>query len=259
MSPAQAPLRVFLVDDEPLAIRRLARLLDQTGRVEIVGSATDPEAAIEQVLKHSVDVLFLDIEMPGLNGFEMLARLDWQPIVIFTTAYDRYALRAFEVNSVDYLLKPIEAEHLDRALKKIERLGGAGSRPALGLIFEQLAASLRQNTAEYPDRVASRLGDRVQLIEITRITHFYSKDKLTYAATAEKDYVVDWSISELEQRLDPKRFVRIHRSTLVNLDYTDELHSWFAGGVVVRLKDERRTELAVARDRVRALKQRLGI
>src|SRR5215211_3345748 len=119
MSAINQPLRVFLVDDEPLALRRLARLLDQTGRVEILGSATDPEAAIEQVSKLSVDVLFLDIEMPGLNGFELLARLARQPIVIFTTAYDRYALRAFEVNSIDYLLKPIEAEHLERALNKI--------------------------------------------------------------------------------------------------------------------------------------------
>ena len=259
MSAINPPLRVFLVDDEPLALRRLARLLDQTGRVEILGSATDPEAAIEQVSKLSVDVLFLDIEMPGLNGFELLARLAVQPIVIFTTAYDRYALRAFEVNSIDYLLKPIEAEHLRRALDKIERLRGSESRPELGRIFEQLAASLRPKAAEYPDRIASRLADRVQLIETARITHFYAKDKLTYAATAEKDYVVDWSISEIEQRLDPKKFIRIHRSTLLNLDYADELHSWFAGGVVVRLKDEKRTELTVARDRVRALKERLGI
>jgi two-component system LytT family response regulator len=259
MSATTPTLRVFLVDDEPLALRRLARLLEATGRVEILGSAIDPESALDYLSEQSVDVLFLDIEMPGLNGFEMLARLARQPIVIFTTAYDHYALRAFEVNSIDYLLKPIESEQLDRALNKIERLRQDPPGQDFRLVFEQLAEQLRSDATNYPDRVASRLGERVQLIETARITHFYAKEKLTYAATEEKDYVIDWSIAELEQKLDPKKFVRIHRSTLVNLSYVHELHSWFAGGVIVRLKDEKRTELAVARDRVRALKERLGI
>src|SRR5919206_291491 len=113
-------LRVFLVDDEALALRRLARMLEATRRVRIVGSATDPEAALAALSKAPPDALFLDIEMPGINGFELLARLPVQPFVIFTTAYDHYALRAFAVNSVDYLLKPIEAEQLDRALTKLD-------------------------------------------------------------------------------------------------------------------------------------------
>lgn len=259
MSATDSLLRVFLVDDEPLALRRLARLLEATGRVEVRGSATDPFAALDYLSRESVDVLFLDIEMPGLNGFEMLARLDRQPIVVFTTAYDQYALRAFEVNSIDYLLKPIEPAQLDRALNKIERLGANSPRPDFRQVIEQLAASIGPKPAGYADRVASRVGERVQFIETSRISHFYAKDKLTFAATAEKDYVVDLSISELEQRLDPKKFMRIHRSTLVNLDFVHEMHSWFAGGVVLRLKDEKRTELSVARDRVRALKERLGV
>jgi two-component system LytT family response regulator len=255
----RARLRAFLVDDEPLALRRLARLLEATGRVEISGSETDPEAALDWLSKESVDVLFLDIEMPGLSGFEMLARLDNQPLVVFTTAFDQYALRAFEVNSIDYLLKPIEAEHLDRALTKIERLlGQREPQPELRRVLEDLAARLTRDRGRYPDRIASRTGERVIFIETARVTHFYAKDKLTYAATAERDYVVDSSITELEQRLDPTKFIRIHRSTLLNIDYVEELHSWFAGGVVVRLKGERRAELAVARDRVRALKERLG-
>jgi len=119
VSPA---LRAFLLDDEPPALRRLARLLEATGRVEIVGRATDPEAGLAQVAALSVDVLFLDIQMPGLSGFEVVERLPAGPMVVFTTAYDRHAVQAFEVNAVDYLLKPIERERLDRTLDRLERL-----------------------------------------------------------------------------------------------------------------------------------------
>src|SRR5205823_4978455 len=112
-------MRAFLVDDEELALKRLKRLLAATGRIEVAGTATDPQVAIPLILELRPEVLFLDIEMPGMNGFEMLTRLDPQPLVICTTAYDQYALRAFGVDSVDYLLKPIEAQQLDRALRKI--------------------------------------------------------------------------------------------------------------------------------------------
>ena len=115
-------LRAYLVDDEPLAIARLTRLLGETGRVEVIGSATDPEEAVEALTAMRPDVCFLDIQMPRLNGFEMLARLPVQPIVVFTTAHDRYALQAFAANSVDYLLKPVDPRQLDRALGRMERL-----------------------------------------------------------------------------------------------------------------------------------------
>ncbi len=116
-------LRVFLVDDEELAIRRLSRLLNDSKRVEIIGHETDPIAALETLSNDSekIDALFLDIQMPVLNGFELLAQLNRQPSIIFTTAYDEYAVKAFEVNSIDYLLKPIEMAQLDRALSRIER------------------------------------------------------------------------------------------------------------------------------------------
>lgn len=258
MNATQSPLRVFLVDDESLALKRLARLLKATGRVQVIGSTTDPETALAFLARESVDALFLDIQMPGLNGFELLSRLESQPLVIFTTAFDQYALRAFEVNSIDYLLKPIETEHLDRAINKIERHRGSAERPDLREVVEQLAAAVRAGAPGYADKIASRSGDRVQFIELSLVTHFAAKDKLTYAVTANKSFVVNSTISELEQKLDPNKFIRIHRSTLLNLDHVGEVHSWFGGGVVVRLKDEKRTELQVARDRVRALKQRLG-
>jgi len=254
-------MRAFLVDDEPLALKRLNRMLVATGRVEIAGESSDPERAIPAIESAKPDVLFLDIEMPGLNGFQMLARLEPQPLIVFTTAYGQYALEAFDVNSIAYLLKPIEAAQLDRALDKIERLrGGTEPGPEIHELLARVAALADPNVhRQYPDRVASRIGERIEFVELLRVTHFFANDKLTYAATAAKNYVVDNTIQDLEQKLDPRKFVRIHRATLVNVDYVHELHTWFAGRMMVRLKDEKRTELSVSRDRVRGLKERLGI
>jgi two-component system LytT family response regulator len=252
-------MRAFLVDDEALALKRLSRMLTATGRVEIVGSGTDPVEAVDAVLSAKPDVLFLDIEMPGMTGFEMLAKLDPQPVIVFTTAYDRYALQAFGVNSIDYLLKPIEQAQLDRALDKIERLrGGTEPRQEIRELLDRLNTVTAQ-PPDYPARIASRIGERVEFVELSRVTHFFAADKLTYAATPGKNYAIDHTIQELEQKLDPRKFVRIHRATLVNLDSVYDLHAMFAGRMLVRLKDERRTELAVSRDRVKSLKQRLGI
>jgi len=259
-------LRAYIVDDERLAVQRLTRLLETSGRVDIAGSATDPEAALAFMHAHPVDVLFLDIQMPGVTGFELLERLDSHPLVIFTTAYDQYALNAFEVNSIDYLLKPIEPERLEHALDKLDRLRGTGrsaasvalpATPDLRALARQLAAELAP--AKRLERIASRVGERTTVLETARISHFVARDKLTFAIVNGREHVIDYSLSDLEQRLDARRFVRIHRSTVVNAAFVEELFPAVDGGVLVRLKGEPRTELSVARDRVRELKQRLGI
>jgi two-component system LytT family response regulator len=254
-------MRAFLVDDESLALKRLQRMLAATKRVRVIGTSTDPVEAVPAILEAKPDILFLDIEMPGMTGFEMLAQLQPQPWVVFTTAYDRYALEAFGVNSVDYLLKPIEAAHLDRALDKIERLRGtAATPPGMAELIERLAAAAGAvRSSSYPERVASKVGERIEFVDLEKVTHFFAADKLTFAATAAKNYAVDYTIQELEEKLDPGKFVRVHRATLVNVAHVQELHSWFAGKMMVRLKDPKHTELAVSRDRVRALKERLGI
>jgi two-component system, LytTR family, response regulator len=249
-------MRAYLVDDEPLAVKRLTRMLHATGRVDIVGSTNDPQTALEFLRAHPVDVLFLDIQMPGLTGFELLDRLDAQPMVIFTTAYDRYALEAFDVNSIDYLLKPIEPERLDRALDKLERLAGQ-PRPDIRALAKELAVQLAPNRRL--ERIASKVGERTTVLDVARISHFSAKDKLTFAVVSGREHVVDYSLSELEERLDQRRFVRIHRATIANLGFVQELFPDVDGGVLVRLKDDQKTELSVARDRVRELKERLGI
>jgi two-component system, LytTR family, response regulator len=249
-------LRAYIVDDERLAVQRLTRLLKTSGRVQIVGSETDPEAALAFLQGHPIDVLFLDIQMPGLTGFELLERLETPPLVIFTTAYDQYALNAFDVNSIDYLLKPIEPERLERALDKLERLRGQ-PRPDVRALARELAAELAP--ARRLERIASRVGERTTVLETSRISHFVARDKLTFAIVNGREHVIDYTLTDLEARLDARRFVRIHRSTVVNASFVQELFPAVDGGVLVRLKDEPKTELSVARDRVRELKARLGI
>jgi len=253
-------LRAYLVDDEPLALQRLRRLLEHTERVEVIGSTTEPEAAVVALTADTPDVCFLDIQMPRLNGFEVLARLPRQPVVIFTTAYDQYALQAFGVNSVDYLLKPVEPESLERALLKVERLRGSGplAQPGFQALLKQLTDSLRETRPDYPDRIASRLGDRIRFIDLNRVTHFYAEDKLTYAVSEGKAYSVDCAIAQLEKTLDPRKFLRVHRSTVVNLAWIKEVTSLPGGALHVRLKDSKETDLTVARDRAREFKARVG-
>jgi two-component system LytT family response regulator len=253
-------MKAFLVDDEPIAIDRLRVLIEEHGRVEIVGAGANPAEALPAIRSSAPDVLFLDIEMPGLSGFELLERLGPpQPLIVFTTAYDQYALDAFKVNSIDYLLKPIERADLARAIAKLERmLGGTEARGNVAALLEQVRAALARREPEYLVRVASRTGDRVDFVDVAEIAYFYAKDKLTFAATAAKHYALDLSIVDLEPRLDPRQWLRIHRSTLVSVNAIKAVHTWFGGKAVVRLKDGT-TELQIPRERVAEVKARLGI
>ncbi len=258
-----APLRAFLVDDEPLAIERLSRLLARHSSLRVIGSATDPQKAVDLLnAGNEIDVLFLDIQMPGMNGFELLSRLSVQPFVIFTTAYDQYALRAFEVNSIDYLLKPIEAEQLERALAKLGRVRPVAKpdwqqNPELPAVLKELASSLLAQRTAYTNRVASRVGDRISFLDLNAITHFVARDKLTYAVANGREHCVDQTITDLESKLDPAKFLRIHRAILLNLDWVRQANVFFAGKVTIQLKDERGTRLPVARDRLRSVRSRL--
>ena len=189
-------------------MQRLARLLAETGRVTIVGADDRSARSRRLSQQHPVDVLFLDIQMPGLTGFELLERLERAAAVVFTTAYDRYALDAFEVNSVDYLLKPIEPERLDRALDKL----AAACAASRGRTSARWRASSRRSWRRPRlERIASRVGERTTVLDVARISHFVSKDKLTFAVVNGREHVIDYTLAELEERLDPRRFVRIHR------------------------------------------------
>jgi two-component system, LytTR family, response regulator len=254
-----AGLRAFLVDDEPLARTRLARLLGATGRVEIIGQAGDAAEALAALARVTTDVVFLDIHMPGMTGLELARRLPDGLVVVFTTAYDQHALEAFETSAVDYLLKPVERARLTRALDRVERLRGDPARGDLTAMLERLAATLGAAPSPFLRRIPFRTRDGVQFLDVAAITHFTTRDRLTHAVTTTSSHVVDQGLADLESKLDPAKFIRIHRGTLLNLDHLDEIQPWPGGRLLVRVKDPKRTELEVARDRVQALKERLGL
>lgn len=258
----ESKLKVYLIDDEPLALKRLSRLLSETDRVEIIGQTTEPLKALQIIPTLELDAIFLDIQMPELSGFEILQKLEQYPPVIFTTAFDEYALRAFEVYSIDYLLKPIETERLEKALKKLEKNFSEKSYRAANLqkLLMDFAANSKIEMKRPLERIASRIGGKVQILDATEITHFFAQDKLTLAQNANgKQFPIDHTLNELEEKLDDRTFLRVHRNSIVNVNFIEEVQGWFSGRVLIRLNNVKKTRLTVARDRVKILKEFLGM
>jgi two-component system LytT family response regulator len=249
-------LRCYAVDDEELSLASLLRLLEGSGRADVVGASCDPVQAVQEIRRLQPEALFIDIHMPELDGFALLRELARPPLVVFTTAYHQHAVRAFEVNSVDYLLKPITTARLMQALQRLEERI-AHPAPDIGQLLEQLAAQLKP--FPYLRRVASQRGEQTLLIEVSEVTHFQAEDRFTYAVTADGKLLVSVPLSDLEKRLDPACFVRIHRSVIVNLAYVDTVSRWFGGRLLIRLKDRAGTELPVSRANVGRLREALGL
>ncbi len=253
---ALRPLRVMIVDDEPLARARARRLLAEMGDTVVAGEAASADEARRLLRETEADVLLLDIQMPGEDGFALLGSLERRPAVVFVTAYDQYAVRAFEENAVDYLLKPFRAERLAAALERARR---ALADPAeLARRLEELLGVLGRAGGDTLERLTVRLGNRQLILRVADVLWFGAEEKLVFAAVAGGRHYVSFTLDQLEKRLDPRRFARIHRGVIANLDYAASLRPGFAGTWRLQLRDEGRTELPVSRARARALRERLG-
>jgi DNA-binding LytR/AlgR family response regulator len=250
-------LRLLIVDDEPPARGRTRRLLGGIAGIEIAGEAGSAAEAREKIASLAPDLLLLDIQMPGEDGFALLQSLDPRPAVVFITAFDQYAVRAFEENAVDYLLKPFRRERLEEALARarhdLERPEELSRR--LSELLGQVAGPAPSDRLE---RFTVRIGNRQLILRAAEVLWFGAEDKLVFAATADNRHYVNFTLDELERRLDPRGFARVHRGAIVNLDWAAALRPGFAGTWRLQLKDEARTEVPVSRNRARALKQRLG-
>ena len=212
MAEGTRKCRAVIVDDEELARRVLRELLRAHNEVEVVAECPNGFEAVKAVAELKPDLLFLDVQMPKLDGFEVLELIAEGPAVIFVTAYDQYALRAFEAHAVDYLLKPFGADRLKVALERTkERLGGGLPPPA------ELAAAARP-PAQYLERIVVKDGSRVHIIPVSKLDYAEAQDDYVALAVEGKKHLKQQTLSNLEKALDPERFLRIHRSYIVNLD-----------------------------------------
>ena len=247
--------RTCIVDDEPLARKRLRRLLSAHPTIEIVGEASDGESARRVIDTLAPALVFLDIQMPGLSGLEVVARLEHRPQIIFVTAYDEFAVRAFEERALDYLLKPVEPERLARALSRVEE----GARaPADDPRLSQLIESLARSKPEYR-KIPVRQGAKIILVDTSAAVFFRAEDKYTVLYTAAAEHILDRTIDELESTLDPDVFLRIHRSVIVNINCVRDLTAIEGGRYTVSVADERGSTLVASRSGVKVLRDRLKL
>ena len=265
----QPDLRAVLVDDEPLAREELAYLLGQVGGIAIVGDADNGPGAVEVVDRLQPDVVFLDVQMPGLTGFEVarqLLDLEVGAHIIFVTAYDSRAIEAFEVNAVDYLLKPVDPVRLDTAVQRARRRIAADRHPGEGtappVAADQLERLLqlvseRQNRRE---RLAIKVGERLLLVQADEIIRASLVDETITVVTHQYAGTSNYrTLDELQARLDPTVFWRVHRSHLVNINMIKEIVPWFSRNYILRMKDEKQSEIPVSRSQTRRLREYLKI
>jgi len=254
--PDQSPVRALVIDDEAPARQRLVRMITESlpDRVEVVGEASDGESALAAIATHEPDLLFLDVQMPGIDGLELVARMPHpQPYVIFTTAHDRYAIEAFDAGAVDYLLKPFDAARLVKAVTRAE------SRGLRERATEVLAPLIAQVRASRPlaDKLPVTVNDRVILVPVAEISHCKVEHELVVVYTRRQSYTTDYTLAALEARLDASRFFRANRALLVNLDHVAAIDD-LPGGRAQLLTDTGE-KLEVSRQASRKLRGLLGV
>ena len=264
------PLRALIVDDEPLAREELAYLLGQVGGVEVVGQAGDGVQAIGMFEDLEPDLVFLDVQMPGVGGFEVARRLVLGPAppeVIFVTAYDQYAIDAFAVNAVDYLLKPVDPARLEQAVQRArrriegERRGPdpGAAMPLTNEALERIVQLVSERQARR-ERLAVKVGDRLLLVAAEEMIYASLVDDTITVVTGQVSGTSNYrTLDELQAQLDPAVFWRVHRSHLVNINKIKEIVPWFSRNYILRMKDAKATEIPVSRSQTRRLREYLGL
>jgi two-component system LytT family response regulator len=240
-------MRTLIVDDEPPARERLKRLLADIEGVELIGEAKSGVQAVEMIERQKPDLVLLDIQMPGLDGFGVIEALEDSPPVIFVTAYDEYAIRAFEVNALDYLLKPFSRERLEKAVRRAQEALAEerGFAKRFAPLLESLAAQGRRLT-----RLAVRDRDRVRVLDVNEVDWIGIEGEQVFVHVGDQAYPISRTLAELEARLDPTTFFRAHRSAIVNLDRVKEVIPWFKGSHKLRLTTGAEVNLSRAQARV---------
>jgi len=248
-------IRALVVDDEKLARDRLIGFLGKVPGVEVVGQATNGVEAVESIAREKPDLVFLDVQMPGMDGFEVLKAIaSPAPHIVFATAFDDYAIRAFEVEAVDYLLKPFARGRVEEAVGRVRARLERGND---GLDVEAVLKRLEEGRKEYLRQIPVHAGKRILLVSIDEVHWFGVEYRLVYAHTAERAYMTNFTLRELEERLDPELFFRAHKASLVNMRQVKEIVPWFGGRYKLVMRDQAGSEVPVSRAQARTLRAKL--
>ena len=265
MTTTGDPLRVMVVDDEQLARDELCYQLERFTDVEVVAQAGNGIEALSAAERQGPDLVFLDIQMPGLSGFEvarrLLAREDQSPALVFVTAFDQHAIEAFEVNAVDYLLKPVDAARLEQALLRVRRRLSV-ERAGIPPVNDQLERIVKMIASRQirRDQVAVKVGERLLLIQADEIIYASLADESINIVTGQVTGTSNYrTLDELQARLDPEIFWRVHRSHLVNINKIKEIVPWFSRNYILRMKDAKGTEIPVSRAQTKRLREYLKL
>lgn len=249
-------IRALIVDDEKLARERLLSFLEKVKDVEVIGQAKNGVEAIRIIEEEQPDLVFLDVQMPGTDGFGVLKAITKRPQVIFATAYDEYAIQAFEVGAADYLLKPINRSRLDEAVRRIrDRMeANVPAQPSLDAILEAIESRERKWVTQVP----VHKGRQILILDIDDILWFEVEYRLVYAFTAGERFMTNFTLKELEERLDPENFFRAHKSRLVNLKQVRSIVPWFGGRFKLVMKNLANSEVELSRAQARILRRRMN-
>jgi two-component system, LytTR family, response regulator LytT len=262
-------LRTVLVDDEQLARDELSYLLSRIDGIEVVGQAGDGVEALAAIKRLQPDVVFLDIQMPGLTGFEVARRMIDHQLsshIIFVTAFDQHAIEAFEVNAVDYLLKPVDPTRLETALQRAQKritserpAADSDGVPPMAADLERIVQLVTERQSRR-ERLAIKVGDRFLLVQAEEILFASLADEAITVVTSQYAGTSNYrTLDELQARLDPTVFWRVHRSHLVNINKIKEIVPWFSRNYILRMKDEKATEIPVSRTQTRRLREYLKL
>lgn len=250
------PYKTIIIDDEPPAIQRLRDLLANFPEVfDNVGEAMDSKKGVSLINKIKPDLIFLDIQMPGMNGFELLKELIEIPMIVFCTAYDQYSLKAFETNSIDYLLKPVKKERLEMTITKL-RLFNTEFQPEKILSFLQEFASKKEKKTL--TSITTRKGNKLIFIKLTDIVYFKADEKYVSLYTKYgTENIIDQTVKDLEENL-PSNFLRVHRAIIINTQYIKELQAYFNSRYTILLDDAKQTKVVSGRSYQKQIKDWMG-
>lgn len=244
-------MKILVIEDEKLASDRLIKMIKEVEpSAEILDTLVSIRSSVEWLKNHAApDVIMMDIHLADGPSFEIFAAVQVTSPVIFTTAYDEHALDAFKVNSIDYLLKPIKKEEIERAFEKLRKLSGMHLKQ-LETFMKQFSGQSKSTSKDYQKRIVIRYGDTIKMVEVSEVAYFYTEDKINYLCTAANiRYPIDYNLDELETMLDPEQFFRINRQFIINISSIDKMLAWSKSRVKVVLKPPTTEDAIVSTER----------